>query len=61
MGCFDGGSDLLYGKGADWETVREFATVEEAEAAGWEATKDCGPWEFDVELDGEKVFELVAS
>jgi hypothetical protein len=58
MGCFEGGSDLLHEMKHPF-TLREFATLEEAKDAGWEETKDCGPWEFDVEQDGEKVFESV--
>ena len=39
MGCFEGGSEVQ---------DERYATRAEAEAAGEEKTKDCGPWVFDV-------------
>jgi hypothetical protein len=59
MGCFDGGTEILHERKAPF-ALREFATLEEAKAAGWEETKDCGPWEFDVlDAAGNQVFESV--
>ena len=48
QGCFDGDTELLV---EEWpnETVKLFSTKEEAEHAGYDATRDCGPWTFDIE------------
>lgn len=46
-GCFDGSSALLGGKSYPWP-VQTFASVEEAKAAGYAETLDCGPWSFEI-------------
>ena len=50
MGCFDGQSEFLYEKGIHGK-VRRFENLEEAKTAGWDAIKDCGPWEFNIVTD----------
>jgi hypothetical protein len=48
MGCFEGSTELL----------GPFATVKEADKAGYEHTKDCGPWYWEVTTsDPEKSSE----
>jgi len=43
QGCFGGETELM---------LPIFATREEAEDAGIEATTDCGPWDYTVEECG---------
>ena len=61
-GCFDGGTEIV-SEPSNWQTVKRFTTLREAVDAGYEETRDCGPWEFDVladddeEIDYEKMTE----
>ena len=54
-GCFDGGTELLSDTQPPF-CVRTFDTLHAAVDAGYEATRDCGPWEFDVlDLNDDEV------
>lgn len=46
LGCNDGSPWYVYDD--DYATPRVFATYAEAEAAGWKAVSDVGPWRFEV-------------
>jgi hypothetical protein len=48
QGCFDGGSELLE---SPLGVVADYGTEEEAEAAGRQAVRNCGPWEYEVVTD----------
>lgn len=44
LGCFEGGTEVL---------EESFASRAEAQRAGEDYTKDCGPWDFEVEEEEE--------
>lgn len=54
-GCFGGGTELVT-TGEPPYDVADFATLREAVDEGYKLTRDCGPWEFDVETtDGDEI------
>ena len=49
LGCFDGGSEWITGEGLGSKSEAvEFKTREEAEDAGDEQVRNCGPWRYTI-------------
>ena len=62
QGCFGGGTGWLYADKNIHAPIALFDDMDAAKDAGWNATDDAGPWEFEiVDLDGAVQFDSGAA